>query len=117
MIEWRGDPQVWRRPCDAGGGRRAARAGDLEFLTGEALYAQCSAKPAAADYLPRQARCAGYVLGVSDALQAARRAQGAAQRVAACPRRPCSSTQLVVRSCTGTLTPTPRSGAWPRRIW
>ena len=69
-----------------------ASAGDLEFYTGEALYAQCSAKPATADYLPRQARCAGYVLGVSDALQAAQGA-GATQKV--CLPATATSTQLV----------------------
>jgi hypothetical protein len=57
-----------------------ARPGDLEFFTGQALYAECSAKPADADYAPRQARCAGYVMGVSDAEQALQGA-GAPQRV------------------------------------
>ncbi|HEX3920224.1 MAG TPA: Rap1a/Tai family immunity protein [Caulobacteraceae bacterium] len=70
----------------------SAQAGDLEFFTGEGLYAQCSAKPSTSDYLPRQARCAGYVLGVSDALQAAQGA-GAPQRV--CLPATASSTQLV----------------------
>jgi hypothetical protein len=70
----------------------AAAAGDLEFYTGEALYAQCSAKPSSADYQPRQARCAGYVLGVSDALQAAQGA-GAPNRV--CLPATAASTQLV----------------------
>ena len=53
---------------------------DLEFLTGQMLYAQCSAKPGEADYAARSQQCAGYVLGVSDAEQAAQGA-GAAQRV------------------------------------
>ena len=56
------------------------RAGDLEFLTGQDLYAQCSAKPTDADAPVRQAWCAAYVLGVSDAQQAAQGA-GAPGRV------------------------------------
>jgi len=50
----------------------AARAAgtDLEFYTGDELFAQCSATPSDADYPPRSARCLGYVIGVSDALQA-----------------------------------------------
>jgi hypothetical protein len=71
----------------------AAHAGDLEFFTGESLYAQCSAKPAATDYLPRQARCAGYVLGVSDAQQAVQGAGGAGK---VCLPVTASSTQLVM---------------------
>lgn len=51
-----------------------AAAGDLEYYTGETLYTQCAAKDAAA------LRCAGYVLGVSDAQQA-RQGAGAPQRV------------------------------------
>jgi hypothetical protein len=47
-----------------------AGATDLEFFTGEALYAQCSAKAADADGAVKQARCLGYVVGVSDAQQA-----------------------------------------------
>jgi hypothetical protein len=54
-----------------------AMAGDLEFFTGETLYAACSAKPADADYASRHAHCGGYVLGVSDAQQAAQGAGGA----------------------------------------
>jgi hypothetical protein len=75
-----------------GAAATSASAGDLEFYTGEALYAQCSARPAVADYQPRQARCAGYVLGVSDALQAAQ-GTGAPQRV--CLPATATSTQLV----------------------
>ncbi len=91
---------VWWRPVGVlaalavAAGASAAPAGDLEFYTGEALYAQCSAKPASADYLPRQARCAGYVLGVSDALQAALGAGGAAR---VCLPDTATSTQLVER--------------------
>jgi hypothetical protein len=54
-----------------------ASAADLEYFTGVALYAQCSAKPTDADFAVRQARCSGYVLGVSDAQQAAQGAGGA----------------------------------------
>ena len=57
-----------------------ARPGDLEFLTGQTLYADCSAKPGDADYATRSARCVGYVMGVSDAEQALQGA-GATQRV------------------------------------
>jgi hypothetical protein len=58
----------------------AAPAADLEFFTGDSLAAQCSAKPADADYATRQGRCVGYVVGVSDAEQAGQGA-GGAQRV------------------------------------
>lgn len=54
-----------------------APAADLEYFTGTSLYAQCSAKPTDADFAVRQARCYGYVLGVSDAQQAAQGAGGA----------------------------------------
>ena len=47
-----------------------AAAADLEFFTGQSLYAQCSAKAGEADQVARNARCAGYVIGVSDAQQA-----------------------------------------------
>jgi hypothetical protein len=57
-----------------------ARGGDLEFYTGQALFAQCSAKPEEAAYEAHAARCAGYVMGVSDALQALQGA-GATPRV------------------------------------
>jgi hypothetical protein len=57
-----------------------AAAADLEFFTGESLSAQCSAKPAEADFAVRQARCVGYVVGVSDSEQAGQ-GQGAAGRV------------------------------------
>jgi hypothetical protein len=57
-----------------------AAGGDLEFFTGDMLYAACSAKPADADYAVRHLECTGYVLGVSDAQQAAQGA-GAAGRV------------------------------------
>jgi Rap1a immunity proteins len=57
----------------------SASANDLEFLTGQMLYAQCSAKSGDADYAVRSLRCASYVLGVSDAQQAAQGAGGAAR--------------------------------------
>ena len=69
-----------------------APAADLEYFTGESLYAQCSAKPTDPDAAVRQARCAGYVLGVSDAQQAAQGA-GAAGRV--CIPAAAGSPQLV----------------------
>jgi len=53
-----------------------APASDLEFFTGQMLYAQCSAKPGEADYASHSLQCAGYVLGVSDAQQAAQGAGG-----------------------------------------
>jgi hypothetical protein len=58
----------------------AAPAADLEFFTGEGLGAQCSSKPGDADSAVKQARCVGYVVGVSDAEQATQ-GQGAAGRV------------------------------------
>jgi hypothetical protein len=60
----------------AAGGPAANAASDLEFYTGESLYAQCAARPNDADYQAHALRCAGYVLGVSDAQQAR---QGAGQ--------------------------------------
>jgi hypothetical protein len=69
----------------------AGRAGDLEFFTGEGLYAQCSARPSEADYQARIARCMGYVLGVSDAQQAA---QGAGARNRVCLPATVSGPQL-----------------------
>lgn len=54
----------------------AIAASDLEFYTGETLFAQCQARPGDADYQTHALRCAGYVLGVSDAQQAR---QGAGQ--------------------------------------
>jgi hypothetical protein len=62
------------------GAAPSAPAADLEFFTGESLSAQCSAKPGDADFAVRQARCVGYVVGVSDAEQAGQ-GQGAAGRV------------------------------------
>jgi len=64
-----------------GAGRARAAGPDLEYYTGDELFAQCSAAPADADYQPRQARCVGYVLGVSDAEQAA---QGAGSGLSIC---------------------------------
>jgi hypothetical protein len=69
-----------------------AMAGDLEFFTGEMLYADCSAKLADADYAPRHARCSGYVLGVSDAQQAMQGAGGAGR---VCLPATAGSTQLM----------------------
>jgi hypothetical protein len=57
-----------------------SRAADLEFFTGQSLYAQCSAKAAEPDFATRNGRCTGYVIGVSDAQQAAQ-GSGAAPRV------------------------------------
>ncbi|HVM98592.1 MAG TPA: Rap1a/Tai family immunity protein [Caulobacteraceae bacterium] len=57
-----------------------AAAADLEFFTGQSLYAQCSAKPADADFATRNALCTGYVVGISDAQQAAQ-GMGGPQRV------------------------------------
>src|SRR6185437_1756660 len=54
----------------------ASAASDLEFYTGETLSAQCQSRPGDADYQAHALRCAGYVLGVSDAQQAR---QGAGQ--------------------------------------
>ena len=58
----------------------SAPAADLEFFTGESLSAQCSAKPGDADFAAKQARCVGYVVGVSDSEQAGQ-GQGAVGRV------------------------------------
>jgi len=44
---------------------------DREFYTGEALYQRCAALAAEPDYAVRRTACRAYVLGVSDALQAA----------------------------------------------
>jgi hypothetical protein len=57
-----------------------AKAADLEFFTGGSLAIECAAKPGEADHATRQGRCVGYVVGVSDAEQAAQGA-GGAQRV------------------------------------
>ena len=57
-----------------------APANDLEFFTGKLLYAHCSAKAGEPDYAAHSLQCASYVLGVSDAQQAAQGA-GAAPRV------------------------------------
>lgn len=53
----------------AGAGAAAAPS-DREFFNGEALYQRCSAGPADPDFAARKAACRGYVLGVSDGLQA-----------------------------------------------
>ena len=59
----------------AGSGARAAGT-DLEFYTGADLMAQCAAAPPGAGQELNQARCTGYVMGVSDAIQAAQGAGG-----------------------------------------
>ena len=69
-----------------------AAGGDLEFYTGESLYAQCATRPGDPDYAARSLRCAGYVLGVSDAQQAA---QGAGARGRVCLPATASATQVV----------------------
>jgi len=69
-----------------------AKAADLEFFTGDGLNAQCSAKPGDADFATKQGRCVGYVVGVSDAQQAAQ-GQGGAQRV--CFPAGVTATQMV----------------------
>lgn len=56
-----------------------APAADLEFFTGEALLAQCTATPQDANFAAEQGRCTGYVVGVSDAEQAGQGAGGAAR--------------------------------------
>ncbi|MGH6956672.1 MAG: Rap1a/Tai family immunity protein [Caulobacteraceae bacterium] len=68
-----------------------APAGDLEFFTGQMLYQRCSSKPADSDYAERQARCFGYVIGVSDAEQAA---QGAGGRERVCLPSTAAAPQL-----------------------
>jgi hypothetical protein len=70
----------------------AAAAGDLEYYTGETLYEQCSARAGEARYVADSLRCAGYVLGVSDAQQA-RQGAGAPGRV--CLPATASATQVV----------------------
>jgi hypothetical protein len=69
-----------------------ARAADLEFLTGQMLYTECSAHAGQADYNVHSAQCVGYVLGVSDAQQAA---QGAGQRPRVCLPGTVTAPQLV----------------------
>ncbi len=61
-------------------GAAPACGADLEFFTGQTLLAQCAAKPGDADYATKNARCTGYVIGVSDAQQA-RQGLGSTQRV------------------------------------
>ena len=51
-------------------GAATAATSDREFYTGDALYQRCSANPADADFATRKAACRGYILGVSDTLQA-----------------------------------------------
>lgn len=65
---------------------------DLEFFIGEGLYAQCLADPAQADGQARRARCEGYILGVSDALQAE---AGAGGRAVVCLPPTATEPQLV----------------------
>jgi Ssp1 endopeptidase immunity protein Rap1a len=70
----------------------AVAAGDLEFYTGEALFTQCQARPGDADYASHSLRCAGYVLGVSDAQQAR---QGAGQPERVCLPGAATANQVV----------------------
>src|SRR5579872_769992 len=70
----------------------AIAASDLEFYTGEALFTQCSARPGEADYAAHALRCAGYVLGVSDAQQAR---QGAGQAGRVCLPGTATANQVV----------------------
>ncbi len=76
----------------AGFAARPVQAADLEFYTGTSLYAQCAAPASDPEYAAKQARCGGYVLGVSDAQQAAQGA-GAASKV--CITAAAGSPQLV----------------------
>ncbi|HEX3407047.1 MAG TPA: Rap1a/Tai family immunity protein [Caulobacteraceae bacterium] len=70
----------------------ANAASDLEFYTGESLYAQCQPRPGEADYQTHALRCAGYVLGVSDAQQAR---QGAGQPGRVCLPGTATATDVV----------------------
>jgi hypothetical protein len=54
----------------AGATSASAANTDREFYPGEALYQRCSANPADADFGARKAQCKGYIVGVSDTLQA-----------------------------------------------
>jgi hypothetical protein len=75
--------KLWAAALAIGGLALAATpavAGDLEFFTGKLLYAHCSAKAGEHDYASHALQCTGYVLGVSDAQQAAQGA-GAPPRV------------------------------------
>jgi hypothetical protein len=72
--------KLWAAALAIGGMALAASpapAGDLEFFTGKVLYAHCSARPADAEYVSHALQCTSYVLGVSDAQQAAQGAGGA----------------------------------------
>jgi hypothetical protein len=69
-----------------------AASADLEFFTGQMLYAQCATRAGEADYNVHAAQCVGYVLGVSDAQQAA---QGAGQRLRVCLPGTVTAPQLV----------------------
>ena len=55
---------IWCAPA------QAARH-DREFYNGDQLYRLCAAAREDSDYASRRAACRAYVLGVSDALQAA----------------------------------------------
>ena len=95
------------------GAPAAIAASDLEFYTGEALYAQCSARPGDADYAAHSLRCAGYVLGVSDAQQAR---QGAGQPGRVCLPGTATANQMVEK-VSAYLSRIRRSGRWRRRTW
>jgi len=53
----------------AAGAGQAAQV-DREFYSGETLFQRCSAGPADPDFATRKADCRGYIIGVSDTLQA-----------------------------------------------
>ena len=75
--------KLWAAALAIGGtvlAATSAPAGDLEFFTGKLLYARCSAKAGEPDYAAHALQCTSYVLGVSDAQQAAQGA-GATGRV------------------------------------
>jgi hypothetical protein len=73
-------------------GAAPTQAADLEFYTGQMLYTQCQARSGEADYNVHAAQCAGYVLGVSDAQQAA---QGAGRPLRVCLPGTVTAPQLV----------------------
>jgi hypothetical protein len=73
---WPGRIQVAALALSLMASSAAAVEYDRQFYTGEAVHQRCAAAPADADYAARRAACRGYILGVSDALQAA---QGVAQ--------------------------------------
>src|SRR6185312_13320703 len=71
---------------------KSVAASDLEYFTGQTLYEQCSARAGEPNYAAYSQRCAGYVLGVSDAQQA-RQGAGGPGRV--CLPATATATQVV----------------------